>query len=73
MFQKIKSLFVMFVLALAAVALPAAAQTGVSFDVTGAVAAIGAIGVAIALVGAAKTAPAAIATGWRWVVRMIFG
>lgn len=42
-------------------------------DVSDAVAAIIAIGVAVGLIGAAKTAPAAIAVGWKWVVATIFG
>lgn len=42
-------------------------------DVSSAVTAIVAIGVAVGLIGAAKTAPAAIAVGWKWVVAALFG
>ena len=42
-------------------------------DVADAVTAIGAITAAIALIGAAKLAPAAAAVGWKWVKATIFG
>jgi hypothetical protein len=41
-------------------------------DVSEAVAAIGLITAAVALIGAAKLLPAATAVGWKWVKATIF-
>lgn len=54
-----------------AVAGPALATP--TFDTSAATGGLGAIGAALALVGAAKMAPAAIAVGWKWIKAMIFG
>lgn len=44
-----------------------------TFDVSDAVAAIAAITVGVAAVGAAKLLPAAAAVGWKWMKATIFG
>lgn len=56
-----------------AVSGPAFATPAISFDTTGAVAGLTAIGVGVAAIGAAKLAPAAIAVGWKWMKAAIFG
>lgn len=43
------------------------------FDVSDAVTAIGGITAGIALIGAAKLAPAAVAVGWKWLKATVFG
>lgn len=44
-----------------------------TFDVSDAVLAIGAITAGVALVGGAKLLPAAAAVGWKWMKATIFG
>lgn len=46
--------------------------TMAAFDVTGAVTDIGLITAGIALIGAAKLAPAAVAVGWKWLKATVF-
>ncbi|WP_314103926.1 major capsid protein [uncultured Stenotrophomonas sp.] len=43
------------------------------FDVTAAVGIIGGISAGVALIGASKLAPAAVAVGWKWLKAAIFG
>lgn len=43
------------------------------FDVTAAVGILGGITAGVALIGAAKLAPAAVAVGWKWFKAAIFG
>ncbi len=43
------------------------------FDVSSAVTVLGGIAGGIALIGAAKLAPAAVAVGWKWFKAAIFG
>jgi hypothetical protein len=46
---------------------------GDTFDVSSAVTSIAAISAGIALIGAAKLGPAAIAVGWKWLKATVFG
>ncbi|WP_375732239.1 major capsid protein [Xylella fastidiosa subsp. multiplex] len=46
---------------------------GGSFDSSAAVTALGGIATAVAAIGAAKLAPAAISVGWKWLKGAIFG
>lgn len=43
------------------------------FDVSEAVTAIAGITAGIALIGAAKLGPAAVAVGWKWLKATVFG
>lgn len=51
----------------------AALATPPSFDVSDGVAGIAAIAAGVALIGAAKLVPAAVAVGWKWMKATIFG
>ncbi|KXB19707.1 major capsid protein [Xylella fastidiosa] len=50
-----------------------AADGAGTFDASAAVTALGGIAGAVALIGAAKLAPAAISVGWKWLKGAIFG
>jgi len=50
-----------------------AAGAGTGLDVSDAVTSLGLITAAMAAIGAAKIAPAAVAVGWKWVKAAVFG
>ncbi|PSV27089.1 major capsid protein [Photobacterium sp. GB-56] len=69
---KLNKLQVLTVFAVSLVAAPAFASDPATVDVTGAVAIIGGITVAIAAIGAAKLAPAATAVAFKWAKGALF-